>query len=242
VNPFRIAMWSGPRNLSTAMMRSFSARGDCAVWDEPFYAAYLAATGLQHPMRAEIISVGETDPAKVARRCCGSPGGAPVFYQKHMAQHMIGSFPHDWMDDVCNIFLIRDPAQVVASYFAKRENPGFEEIGFGLQAELFDRVADKQGVPPPVVDSADILASPRAVLSALCQRIGLEFTEAMLSWKAAPHPDDGVWAPHWYKSVWASSGFAAPRARNSKVSDAGRSLVDAALPFYERLAAHRIVS
>ena len=156
----RIAMWSGPRNLSTAMMRSFGARRDCAVWDEPFYAAYLARTGLDHPMGAEIIAAGETDPEVVASRCAGdAPGGKRLFYQKHMTQHMIPGFPRGWMAGVVNVFLIRDPAQLIASYVAKRENPDFEEIGFALQAELFDEVADRgAGAQKDVEESHQRLA------------------------------------------------------------------------------------
>ncbi|MFQ5624067.1 MAG: HAD family hydrolase [Paracoccaceae bacterium] len=236
-------MWSGPRNLSTAMMRSFGARPDCAVWDEPFYAAYLARTGLDHPMGAEIIAAGETDADKVARRCAGeAPGGKRLFYQKHMTQHMVAGFPRGWMADVVNVFLIRDPEQVVASYAAKRENPDFGEIGFGLQAELFEEVAEREGVAPAVVDSADILADPRGMLTALCARIGIGFSERMLRWKQGPHPDDGVWAAHWYRSVWSSTGFAAPKHREVTLPDAELRLAERARPYYERLRAYRITA
>ena len=131
----RIAMWSGPRNLSTAMMYAFGARADCAVWDEPFYAAYLTETGLDHPMRDEVIAAGETDPQAVAARCSSSvPAGRPHFYQKHMTHHMVEGFPLDWMAEVTNVFLIRHPARVLASYVKKRETPTLEDIGIVQQA------------------------------------------------------------------------------------------------------------
>ena len=239
--PIRIAMWSGPRNLSTALMRSFGARSDCAVWDEPFYAAYLAATGLQHPMRAEVIAAGKTDPGAVARACVGSvPDGKAVFYQKHMTHHMIPGFPRDWMDRVVNVFLIRDPARVVASYRAKRENPTLDDLGFVQQQALFDQAADRLGAVPPVVDAARVLDDPRAVLAALCDRIGIAFEEAMLSWPAGPRADDGAWAPYWYKSVWASTGFAPPDRDPPRLDADGERLADLAKPSYRALLAYAL--
>lgn len=241
-SPIRIAMWSGPRNLSTAMMRSFGNRPDCAVWDEPFYAAYLAATGLDHPMGDQVIAAGETDPAAVAAACTGPvPGDKAVFYQKHMTHHMIPAFPRDWIDRVVNVFLIRDPARVVASYQAKRENPTLSDLGFVQQQDLFDRAADKLGAAPPVIDAARVLQDPGAQLGALCSRIGVAFDDAMLNWPAGPHPDDGVWAPHWYKAVWSSTGFAAQTDDAPPVLSAeARRLVDQALPSYRALAAHAL--
>ena len=142
----RIAMWSGPRNLSTALMYAFAARGDCAVWDEPFYAAYLSRTGLNHPMRAQVLAAGETDPEKIAARLTGPvPGGKPMFYQKHMCQHMLPGIPRDWMDRVTSVFLIRHPARVLASFASKYEAASLADIGFIQQAELFDAVAQRLG-------------------------------------------------------------------------------------------------
>ncbi len=240
-DPIRIAMWSGPRNLSTALMRSFGARADCAVWDEPFYAAYLTATGLEHPMRTAVIAAGETDPAKVAQACLGpAPGGKALFYQKHMAHHMLPGFPRDWTDGVTNVFLIRDPAHVVASYRAKRENPTLADLGFQQQRALFEQAADRLGTAPPVIDAARVLKNPRAMLGALCGRIGIGFDEAMLSWPAGPRADDGAWAPHWYASVWASTGFAAPGRTPPPLDDDGRRLADRAMPVYQALLAHAL--
>lgn len=237
----RIAMWSGPRNLSTAMMYAFGARSDCAVWDEPYYAAYLAATGLQHPMRAEILAAGEQDQQQVQRRLLGDiPDGKAVFYQKHMTQHMLPEIDRSWLGKVTNIFLIRDPAKVVASYHAKRENPTLEDIGFQQQAELFAQVVDVTGEIPAVIDSADILENPDAMLRKLCAYIGLPFEDAMLNWPAGGHKDDGAWAPHWYKSVWKSTGFSAKETQPIPLSPEGNAVRDAAQPFYEQLHKHRI--
>ena len=204
----RIAMWSGPRNLSTAMMYSFGARSDFAVVDEPFYAAYLNLTGLEHPMRAEILASQDTDPNVVTSQITGSiPNEKPHFYQKHMTQHMLPDVPRDWMQGFTNIFLIRHPARVIASYAAKRENPTLKDIGFVQQAELFDEVKAAGG-NPIVIDSHDIRDDPDKMLRKLCEAIKLDWDPAMLNWPAGGHADDGAWASHWYGSVWNSTGFA----------------------------------
>lgn len=204
----RIAMWSGPRNLSTAMMYSFAARGDCTVWDEPFYAAYLDATGVSHPMRDDIIAAHESDPDVVAATCKGPvPLGNPVFYQKHMTLHMVPEFDRRWMRSCTNVFLIRHPARVIASYAKKREGATLADIGFVQQSELFDEVAAWSGTDPVVIDSDDIRAEPEAMLQKLCAAIGLTFTRKMLRWPAGGNAADGVWAPHWYAAVHRSTGF-----------------------------------
>lgn len=239
----KIAMWSGPRNLSTAMMYAFAARGDAAVWDEPFYAAYLAATGIDHPMAAEVIAAGEPDPARVAAACTGPiPGGKPIWYQKHMTLHMIPAFDRGFMAGLTNVFLIRHPARVVASYAKKRESPTLDDIGFVQQAELFDQVADRLGHAPPVIDSADIRADPKASLTALCAALGIPFTDRMLSWPAGPKPYDGAWAPHWYNAVHASTGFDAPEGALPRLDGAFARLEEAALPHYLRLRAHALAT
>ena len=202
--PLRIAMWSGPRNLSTTMMRSFSRRADCAVVDEPFYGVYLAATGLDHPMREQIMAGMEADPGGIAEGLAGpAPGGAAVFYQKHMTQHMVPGMPRDWMAATRGVFLIRHPARVVASYAAKREAPTLEDLGFVQQADILADSTD-----PIIVDADDILRNPEAMLRALCAALGLDWDPAMLSWPAGPDPADGIWGQHWYGAIWASTGFA----------------------------------
>lgn len=234
----RIAMWSGPRNLSTALMYAFAARGDCAVSDEPFYAAYLAATGIDHPMREAIVAAGETDAGRVAAFCRGPvPGGLPLWYQKHMTLHMIPGFDRGFLRDCVNVFLIRHPARVVASYARKRERPDLADIGFVQQAELFDEVAGRLGAAPPVVDSAAIRADPEGTLARLCAALGIPFRHEMLGWPAGPKPCDGIWAPHWYGAVHASTGFEAAEGPLPELSGADARLVAAALPYYERLRA-----
>lgn len=206
-----IAMWSGPRNLSTAMMRSFGARADCTAMDEPFYAAYLKATGLDHPMRDEIIAAGETDSNAVIQQCLVRPRHPnSLVYQKHMTHHMLDEFELSWIGDVTNIFLIREPKKVLASYSAKTDLVTSEDIGFRKQRELFDLAAKMHGKVPAVVDANDIRANPKKVLKALCDSIGLDFSNEMLRWEKGQKPEDGVWASHWYDAVWNSTGFAPP--------------------------------
>lgn len=237
-----VAMWSGPRNLSTAMMYSFAQRADCNVVDEPFYAAYLAATGIKHAMYNEIILDGETDPKNVVELCTKVKQELPVFYQKHMTKHMIPSIDRGWIHKVCNVFLIRDPARVIASYHAKQEDPKLSDIGVKEQFEIFDRVSQKTGSAPTVINSADILAAPEAMLRALCKAIDIEFQSNMLNWSVGPKPYDGVWAPHWYKSVWQSNGFAAPDNRKVQVPEHLLGLLETANLYYEQLKNYAMLS
>lgn len=231
----RIAMWSGPRNLSTAMMYSFAARADCAVWDEPFYAAYLAASGYDHPMRAETLAAHENDPALVAAGCLGPiPNDKPHFYMKHMPHHMWPGFPMAWAHDCINIHLIRHPARVIASYGAKRETVTMNDIGFARQAALFDDIGGL------VIDSADIRADPEKMLKRLCTAIDLPWDSGMLHWPAGPHPDDGAWAPHWYGAVHQSTGFAAAEGPLPTLDGDMAALCAEALPHYDKLAQHKI--
>ena len=234
----KIAMWSGPRNLSTALMYAFAARGDCAVWDEPFYAAYLAATDIDHPMRDQVIAAGPTDPAQVAAACTGPhPGNKPLFYQKHMTLHMIPGFDRGFMAGLINVFLIRHPARVVASYAQKRESPTLADIGFAQQAALYDELADRTGRAPLVIDSADIRADPAAMLDRLCTALGIAFLPQMLRWPAGPKDFDGVWAPHWYGAVHRSTGIDGAEGPLPDLPPAYADLAAQALPFYERLRA-----
>ncbi|HVU19718.1 MAG TPA: hypothetical protein VHE09_03240 [Rhizomicrobium sp.] len=241
--PIRIAMWSGPRNISTAMMRSFGNRPDTAVIDEPFYAAFLKATGIDHPMREESMASQPTDPETVVRQILGPvPDGCPIWYQKHMTHHMVDGFAMDWVVRMRNAFLIRAPEDVLASYVQKREAVTLDDIGFVSQAELFDRETQRLGHPPPVVHVEDVLADPRGTLKALCKALGIPFSEAMLSWPAGKRDTDGVWAPVWYASVERSTGFAAPRAltRYEDLPQHLQRIADAARPHYEALLKFRL--
>ncbi len=236
----RIAMWSGPRNLSTAMMRSFGNRADTEVTDEPFYGAYLALTGLDHPMRGEVLASMPTDWRDAAAVCTEPVAEGRIHYQKHMTQHMVDGIGRDWMDACRHAFLIRDPARVVASFGARWQGFGLADIGFVEQAELFDRVADRAGQAPPVVDAADIRAAPEPMLRALCAGLGIGFDAAMLAWPAGRRASDGVWAAHWYGAVEASTGFAPPEADVPMLTGAAAALAEAARPYYERLRAHAL--
>ena len=239
----RICMWSGPRNISTAMMRSFGNRSDCAVSDEPFYAAYLAETGLDHPMRDEVLASQPTDWRAVAAALAGpAPGGAKVWYQKHMTHHMLDGFGLDWADGAVNAFLIRDPARVLASYVVKRGEVTLADIGVERQRELFEREADRLGAPPPVVEGRDVLADPAATLGRLCAALGVAFDPAMLAWPAGPRDSDGVWAPAWYDAVERSTGFGPPPDETAPpaLTDDLRRIAEAARPHYERLVAFRL--
>ena len=236
VVPVKIAMWSGPRNLSTAMMYAFGNRSDFVASDEPFYAAYLATTGAEHPMRDEILKHGETDAAKVAALCAGQvPEGKPHWYMKHMGVHMQPGFPLHWAEGCVNVHLIRHPARVVASYAAKRESPSLHDIGFAQQVEMYERF------PGPVVDSADIRADPPKMLRKLCDAIGLAFDPAMLTWEAGPKPYDGSWAPHWYGAVHRSTGFAGAEGDLPVLEGDAAALSKAAMPFYDALYSKRLM-
>ena len=238
----RIAMWSGPRNLSTAMMRSFGNRADCAaVMDEPFYAAFLAASGKQHPMRAEVLASQPRDWRAVARACgTAEVAAGRILYQKQMTHHMLPEFGLDWMDVVDHAFLIRAPERVVASYAARREAVSVEDLGFGRQAELFDRVAQRLGAAPPVVDAEAVRADPAGVLRRLCGALGLGFDQGMLGWPAGPRASDGVWAGHWYAAVVESTGFAAPEPVPPPLGGRMRGIAEAARRDYERLRDHAL--
>lgn len=243
----RIAMWSGPRNISTALMRAFENRDDTVVVDEPLYGHYLKATALEHPAGEAVMASQDCDWRVVADQLCRDlPAGADeaatrVFYQKHMTQHMIAGVGRDWIDRVTNAFLIRAPERVLASYAAKREGVTLPEIGFVQQAELFARAADRLGAAPPVIEADDVRRSPETALGLLCEALGLPFDPAMLSWAPGPRPEDGAWAPHWYDSLWRSTGFAPPddSPPPDLPPDLAR-LAEAARPHYDALRRHRL--
>jgi hypothetical protein len=239
----RIAMWSGPRNISTATMRAFENRDDTEVSDEPFYAAFLAATGAEHPMREEVIASQPNDWHDVAKACSGpAPGGSPVWYQKQMCHHMLPEFGLDWLGACTNAFLIRPPEQVLASYLAKRTMVTLEDIGVVRQNEIFDRIAEMTGAAPVVVEGADVLADPRGALGRLCAGLGIRFSEKMLAWPAGRRDSDGVWAPAWYDAVERSTGFTAPDrvASFDDLPDSLKPIAEAARPYYERMARYVI--
>jgi Sulfotransferase domain len=237
----RIAMWSGPRNISTAMMRSWDNRDDCAVVDEPLYACYLAATGKPHPGADEVIAAGETDWRKVGWQLTDEePHGKRIFYQKHMTHHLLPEIDRAWLGKLTNCFLIRHPREVLASYTKIVETPVLEDTGFPQQAEIFEWVWKNTGRVPTVLDAADILREPRRMLGLLCDAAGVEFQEAMLSWPPGPRVTDGVWAKHWYGEVEKSTGFRPYHPKQVDLPERLEALYAECLEDYELLYEKRL--
>jgi len=237
----RIAMWSGPRNISTAMMRSFENRPDTEVWDEPMYGHYLHRTGIPHPGAEEVIADQGTDWQAIAARCHDNPpNNSSVFYQKHMTMHLLPEMGWDWLRGLTNCFLIRQPDQVVASYSKVRPDLTLEDLGFRQQAELFDYIIKTTGTLPMVIDSKDFLLNPEGMLRAMCLHLGITFRSEMISWPAGKRDSDGVWGKYWYETVWASTSFAEYKEIPLDLSAAQLAIAEQADPFYQVLYQHRL--
>ena len=230
----RLAVWSGPRNISTALMRSWENRPDTRVVDEPLYAYYLHETGLDHPARDEVIAAGETSWQAVVEQLTAPTDG--VYYQKHMTHHLLPQLPRDWISRLSNVLLIRDPAEVVASYLHSRTDVTVDDIGVVQQVALWEQL----GGDVPVIDAADFLRDPETHLRWLCDHIGVEFTDRMLHWPAGPRDSDGVWAPYWYDAVLASTGFEPYRPRSIELSGAALDVAEASRPYYDQLYDNRL--
>jgi len=240
--PVRIAMWSGPRNISTALLRSWGNRADTAVCDEPLYAHYLRRTGLDHPGAAEVIARHEPDWRRAVDALVGPvPGDRPIFYQKHMAHHLLPEVGRDWLGRLSHAFLIRDPREMLTSLLKVLPEPTLADTGLPQQSELFAWVADRTGQAPPVVDSRDILEHPRAMLDLLCGRLGVPFDEAMLRWPPGRRETDGVWAKYWYDAVERSTTFEPYRPKGEQVPPRLHDLLDRCLAIYDELHRQRIV-
>ena len=244
--PIRIAMWSGPRNISTALMRAWSSRADTAVIDEPLYAHYLSTLDAKkraaHPVADDVLAAQPTAWREVAGSLTGPvPNGRSVWYQKHMAHHLTPEMLDDpaWIRSLTNVFLIRDPAEMLTSFVKVIDTPTREDLGLPQQVRLFDRLHARFGTPPPVFDAADILRDPETGLAALCDAVGVAFDPAMLAWPEGPHPDDGVWAPHWYASVHASTGFGPCKPKNEPVPDRLAGVLSECRRLYDHLAQFR---
>ncbi len=233
----RIAMWSGPRNISTAMMRSWENRPDTCVIDEPLYAHYLRETGIEHPGTEEIIASQSTDWKKVIDYLShGSPcENCRIFYQKHMAHHQLPSMDEQWVLGLENCFLIRDPDAVVASYAEKRPNLTPADLGFSQQARLFELISQRQDHKLLVIDSDEFLKNPRLQTEKLCQHLNIEFSESMLTWPSGIRETDGVWGKYWYHNVEKSTGFMPWKKRQYSLTPEQRIISDACRPYYERL-------
>ncbi len=236
-------MWSGPRNISTAMMRAWENRGDTTVWDEPLYAYYLHKTGIAHPGADEVIADGETDWRKVVDRITGPvPDGKPIFFLKHMTHHLLDEADRGWLDQVINCFLIRDPVEVVASYSRARKDAVLEDVGVVQQAEIYDYLCARRQRAPVVLDARDVLENPEGMLKALCDAVGVEFTPRMLSWPAGRRASDGVWAKYWYDSVIASTGFKPYQRKRVRLSTELEAIAEACEPHYRKLHESRLVA
>jgi Sulfotransferase domain len=240
--PIRVAMWSGPRNISTAMMRSWGNRADTFVCDEPFYAHYLQATGRAHPGAAEVIADGEPNWRNVVQRLTGDvPEMKHIFYQKQMTHHLLPQIDRIWLGGMKNCFLIRDPREVIVSYIKKNNDPTLEDTGFVQQADIFDWVHAQTGAIPAVIDAHDVIENPRRMLQLLCDEVGVEFSDSMLSWPPGLRETDGIWAKHWYGEVATSTTFRQPPLREPEpVPERLRDIHDRCRESYDRLYEHRL--
>lgn len=218
--PLRIAMWSGPRNVSTALLRSWENRPDTFVCDEPFYAHYLSATGADHPGAEEVIAHQETDWRKVVDFLTGPiPTGQSIFYQKHMAHHLLPEMGRDWLRHVTHCFLIRSPHDMLLSLDQKISRPKLADTGLPQQVEIFNDVKRRTGRVPPIIDSRDLLDDPQRILTLLCESLGVEFTDDMMTWPPGRRSTDGVWAKYWYESVERSTSFQPYRPKDQALPD-----------------------
>jgi len=239
--PIRIAMWSGPRNISTAMMRAWGNRDDTVVIDEPFYAYYLKVTGVQHPGANEVIATGESDWRKIVTHLTGPiAGGKRILFQKQMTHHLLPEIDREWLDAVTNCFLIRDPREVINSYIKKREDPALEDLGFVQQAEIFDFVQRTRNAVPPIVDAKDVLQNPEGTLRLLCDAAGVEFREAMLSWPPGLRETDGIWARHWYGEVAETTSFQPYHPTAGEIPLRLEDIYQQCRECYERLHEYRL--
>jgi len=240
--PIRIAMWSGPRNISTAMMRSWGNRADTVVVDEPFYAAYLNATGIVHPMQQEVLASQSLDYAQVIKSELENhlAPGKLIQYQKHMTLHMVADIDEDWFTALRHAFLIRSPEEVVASYGIKRDSVTEDDLGYVKQKELYDKVVALHGSRPPVIDAQDVSNNPRKVLQKLCDYLAVSFDERMLNWAAGPRASDGVWAAHWYQNVEKSTEFVAHKTKELNLSKEQQWIADQSRPYYQEMYKHKI--
>jgi len=238
----RIAMWSGPRNISTAMTRAWGNRQDTFVVDEPFYAYYLKATGTRHPGAEELIATGEVDWRKIVAQLTGPIStDKSIFFQKQMTHHLLAEVDRQWLDAVTNYFLIRDPREVIASYIKKRKNPALEDLGYVQQAEIFDFVRTRVKSLPPVLDAKDVLENPERMLQLLCKTLGVEFSESMLSWPPGLRETDGIWAKYWYSEVAKTTSFRPYRSGKNEMPQRFREIYERCRECYEKMYQHRLL-
>ena len=234
----RICLWSGPRNVSTALMYSFAQREDTQVVDEPLYAHFLRVSGAPHPGREEVLAAGDVEGERVVRDVILGPCGRPVLFMKQMAHHLV-ALDREFLNETVNILLIRDPREVLASLVNQLPNPKLADTGMAMQAELLDHLEDL-GQTPLVLDSRELLLDPPKVLAEACEQTGIGFDPAMLSWPQGARPEDGIWAPYWYKNVHRSTGFKPYRLKTEPLAEHLQPLLEECRPHYGRLYARAI--
>lgn len=241
MKPRIIAMWSGPRNISTAMMRSWGSRADTAVIDEPFYAHYLQQTQYDHPDADKVIATYETDWRKVVTQLIGEiPHNKSIYYQKHMTHHMLDHIDKSWMSEVTNCFLIRDPRRMILSFEKVIPNPKADQMGLSQQVDIFQYVREMTGEIPIVISAKDVLTNPRETLSKLCDALDVPYDDAMLSWEAGQHESEGIWGKHWYKSLEKSTGFMPHQEDDRPVPEHLQPLLDECQRMYDQMAPYCI--
>lgn len=234
-----VNIWSGPRNVSTALMYAFRERADTTVVDEPLYASWLARhPDADHPGREDVLTSQPTDAAAVVDRLLGDDWPTPVVVAKQMAAHLDG-LDRGWLDRAANVVLVRPPEPVIASYTEQVAEVTVDRLGYPVQAWLVERDL-AAGRRPIVLETSRLLDDPAGVLARCCGLLDLDFDEAMLSWAAGPKPEDGVWAPYWYERTHASTGFGRPRQRELHLTDAQAAVATEARPLYDRIAAHAL--
>ncbi|WNC72669.1 HAD family hydrolase [Thalassotalea psychrophila] len=238
----KIAMWSGPRNISTAMMRSWENRQDTQVVDEPFYAYYLAQTKVDHPMAKEVLASQSNSWQQVSEQLSQTNYQQSIFYQKHMTHHMLDDIDLTWTKKLSHCFLIRDPMCVINSYVKKMPSVNSDDIGIKRQLQLYQQITDITGQDIPIIDSKDVLINPKGILSKLCETLGIDFDENMLNWPKGTRVSDGVWAEHWYENVEASNSFAPYKKPLIKLSEQQRQLAQENDYYYQQLYQKRIIS
>lgn len=232
-------MWSGPRNISTAMMRAFENRSDTVVVDEPFYAHYLLTTGLPHPGADEVLAAQDNDWRRVAKTLSEAEQGADVFYQKHMAHHFCGSMDLSWIGGLTHGFLLREPRAMLLSLSRVLDEVTVADTGLEQQKRLFDELR-RRGLTPPVIDARDVLEAPEQMLRALCDHLSIRFETAMLNWPAGPRDSDGVWASHWYSAVEKSTRFGPYQPVTGELDPALGAVLERCQALYDELYAHRL--
>jgi len=228
-------MWSGPRNISTAMMRSWENREDTKVVDEPFYAYYLKESGIEHPMFEEVINNQPTCWQDIVETLTMREIEEDIYYQKHMTHHIFDNGDLSWTKEVKNCFLIRDPLYVVNSYAQKRSDVSIEDIGIKRQYELYEEISRISGQKIPVIDSRATLIKPKETLQALCSKFEIPFLETMMSWPEGKRDSDGIWGEHWYEAVEASTGWQKFKEQNIQLSPKQQRVADESADYYQAL-------